>query len=51
MVSTRIHSGLVNVALHPVLVQSSELIMTPEKHYVLDEKVVKSVIRIFVLEI
>ena len=41
---TLIQSGLVNMASHPTLVQSSELIMTLAHHYVPEEKVIKSVI-------
>ena len=43
MVFTLIRSGLVNAALHPTLVQSSKLIMTLAQHFILKERVVKSV--------
>ena len=43
MVSTLIHLGLVNAASHPVSIQSSELIMKLAQHFVLEERVVKSV--------
>ena len=41
--STLIHSGLVNAASHPGTVQSAELIMTVSRHFVPDERVVKSI--------
>ena len=44
MVSPLIRSGLVNAASHLVSVQSLEVIMTLAKHFVLIERVVKSVI-------
>lgn len=44
MVSTLFWSGFVNMASHPTSVQSSELIMNLIEKYVIEEKVIKSVI-------
>ena len=41
--SALIHSRLVNATSHPRTVQSAELIMTLSRHFVPDERVVKSV--------
>ena len=51
LVSMLIRSGLVNVASHPVSVQSAELIMTLSRHFVPDERVVKSVTKEVVLDV
>lgn len=51
MVSALIRSGLVNAALHPVLVQSSELIMALVENYVSEERVVKNIIGEIVLDL
>ena len=45
-----IKNGLVNVASHLVSVQSSDLMMTIAQHYVLDERIVKSVTGEMVLD-
>ena len=49
--STLICSGLVNIASHPVLVQSVELIMALSQHFVPKERVVKSVTKEVVLDL
>ena len=46
-----IQIGLVNVASHPVLVQSLELVTTLEKCYILDEDVLKRIIGDIFLDI
>ena len=42
---------MVNAASHPTLVQSFKLIMTLEEHYVIEEKVVKSVTKEIILDL
>ena len=49
--STLIHSGLVNATSHPGTVQSAELIMTLSRHFVSDERVVKSIFGEVVLDL
>ena len=51
MVSTLIRSRLVNISSHPILVQSSELIMALAKNYVLEERVVKIITREIILDL
>lgn len=51
MISTLIHLGLVTIASHLVLVQSSELIMTLAERYVPEERVVKSITREIILDL
>ena len=46
-----IQSGLVSAAAHPVLVQSSKLIMFIAQHYVPDEKIVMVITSEMVLDI
>jgi hypothetical protein len=43
MVTTLIRWGLVNLASHPISVQSSKLIMALAENYVSEERVVKSI--------
>ena len=50
-ITKMIVSGLVNVAAHPVLVQSSKLIMAITQHYVLDEKIVQAITSEMALDI
>ena len=49
--STLIQSGLVSVASHPMSVQSAKLVMTLAQHFVLEERVVMSVIGEVVLDL
>ena len=51
MMSALIYSGLVNAASHMGTVQSAKLIMTLSRHFVSDERVVKSVIGEVVLDL
>ena len=51
LVSTLIHFRLVNVAPHPMLIQSAELIMALAQRFVLEERIVKSVIGEVVLDL
>ena len=50
-ITKMIRCGLVSVAAHPVLVQSSKLIMAIAQHYVPGEKIVQAVTREMVLDI
>ena len=51
MISTLIHSQLVNAASHLVSVQSSKLIMTLEEKYVPKESIAKSITGDIVLDL
>lgn len=51
LVSSLIHSRLVNVSSHPISVQSAELVMTLVQNFVPEERVVKSVIGEVVLDL
>ena len=51
MVIVMIQNGLVNIALHPTLVQSSKSIMTLAQHYVPNEKLVRRITREMVLDL
>lgn len=51
LVSSLIHSRLVNTASHPLSVQSAELVMTLAQHFILEERVVKNVTGEVVLDL
>ena len=51
MIFALIRSRLVNVASHPISIQSSKLIMALAKNYVLEVRVVKSIIGEIVLDL